>query len=135
MIDTSNHIISLHHFSKECTLDLAQAQFREKMKKRYLRLDRAICKSASFAMVCDRTDEMEKLKRFLLDFSFLYPDKKIVLLVVRNHPEVCGINRMKYEINDRLKIVEYEFPDFNPKTSYGNDRAWKEILSGIQLIP
>lgn len=134
VIDTANHIISLHHFPKEDTLELGQDRFREKMMQRYHRLDSAICKSPAFAMICDRSDEIEKLKQFLLDFSFLYPDKKIVLLAVRNHMEMCSIDMTEYEVSNRLKIVEYKFSDHNPKTSYGNDEAWKEILAGIRLI-
>lgn len=48
--------------------------------------------------------------------------------------EMCSIDMTEYEVSNRLKIVEYKFSDHNPKTSYGNDEAWKEILAGIRLI-
>lgn len=134
--DITNNITSIHHFSRDIEVKKAQKEFLEKMNRRYKRLNDKLKKARRVVLICNRSDTIDKLQFFLMEFSFLYPHLEIKLINVLNN-EKMDINTYmmkQYVLSDCLSIEEYSFNDsFNSVTKEkadwrGNIGIWKDIL-------
>lgn len=135
--DVTNHIVSIHHFSKEKSLAEAQKSFISKMKCRFERMD-AELKNASKIVFCgNRSESQDDIVDFLQSFSMLYPNLKIKFLNVRDDKtlESNQCYRSKRIISDKLEIEEWIFNDSvdtNTNENYdwrGNIEKWSIMLS------
>ncbi len=84
--DNRNGIVSMHHFNKNVSLESAKWDFRGKMLRRAREVDRILKNSRSIILICNRQkDSFDDFKRFLHNFSRLYPDRDIALINIRNN--------------------------------------------------
>lgn len=136
VIDKTNNIISIHHFDKNIPLEDCQKEFISKMHRRYVNLHSKLKASSSLMLLCNRKADIKELENFLLDFSGLYENLHITLMNIRND---CTMNNTdiytrKYNISDKLKIIEHIFNDSidcktGEKYSWrGNEALWNFIL-------
>lgn len=141
--DTKNDIISIHHFDANKSLAEEHVRFRYLMQERYIRMHNEITNSETISLICNRTDSLEKLSQFLQQFGDIYPNQNIVLINIRsNDLDNDNIQENFIDINDHLRIVEYEFHDvnkdgsdlnLNPKAWLGNECAWNQVMQNIKI--
>ena len=133
--DVRNKVCSIHHFSRDVDLKQNQEIFREKMRRRYERLDKKIKESSSIGLVCNRNLEIEQFKTFLLEFSQIYPQKKIILINIKN--EDTKEKRIeKYDVNENLEIHQYILFDEGESGTHwwiGNSENWYWVLNHYEL--
>lgn len=136
--DTKNHISSIHHFKNDAPLLEEQKRFREKMLNRANKVDEILKNSSSIAFICDRSKATpEELISFLTRFDKIYPNKKIILINIKN----SNIQDIKKDVlfeNDNLKIIQFSFND-QPSSGdssdawKGNKEIWSTIIKPISL--
>lgn len=136
--DTKNHISSIHHFKNNVPILEEQEKFREKMLNRANKVDEILKNSSSIALICDRSRSTpEELISFLTRFDKIYPNKKILLINIKN----SNIQDVKKDIlfeNDNLKIIQFSFKD-QPSSGdssdawKGNKEIWSTIIKSISL--
>ena len=134
--DTKNNIISVHHFPWAEDIEQSKIEFRDKMKKRFKRLDDNMNNAKRVVLLCYRTDSVDKLQCFLKKISSLYPHLEIKLINMRNNPEmdVNEYEKRMYVAGDGLFIEDYSFNDtFNPDVVKhgefaGNAPIWNDVL-------
>lgn len=79
--DTKNGIVSMHHFSKHSSLENAKRDIRAKMINRGKKVDRILKNSRSIILIANRQrDSLDDFKRFIHNFSKIYPDRNITLV-------------------------------------------------------
>ncbi|MBR2578639.1 MAG: hypothetical protein IKE41_00665, partial [Clostridia bacterium] len=84
--DKKNGIVSMHHFSKYASVYDAQRDVREKMLRRGRKVDELLRKSRAIILICNRQrDSLDDFKRFIHDFSKLYPDRNIALVNIHSN--------------------------------------------------
>lgn len=84
--DNKNGIVSMHHFNKNVSLESAKWDVRGKMLRRGREVDRILKNSRSIILICNRQkDSFDDFKRFLHNFSRLYPDRNIALINIRSN--------------------------------------------------
>lgn len=141
VIDETNNITSIHHFSKNMSLEDCQQEFITKMHRRYVILHNTLKTSNTLMLVCNRKDDIKELENFLVNFSELYKNLNITLMNIRDD---CSMNNTdkytkKYNFSDKLTIVEHIFNDsINGKTGekyswIGNEVLWNSILRNYCL--
>lgn len=137
VVDTVNHITSIHHFSSEIPLQDQQIDFRKKMLERYKHTDQRIKNSKEVALLGTWNVDMEELIVFLSEFGNLYPSTNFTMINVRNNETAKGITERYRVINERLKISEYEFSDINPIHRVGGyaccNEKWDQIVGRLTL--
>lgn len=159
--DTKNNIISIHHFKESLSLKDAQVDVREKMLRRGNKVDEIFNKSDTIILLANRQKEsVHDLKKFINDFSALYPDKNVTLINVRNsnrnkvqekvlYNGVASLHKIKQsggKINrnsktkpssKKLQIIQYSFKNASPipgKHKWcGNENGWMKVVRNIEL--
>ena len=136
IIDTKNHIISIHHFPKSIEASKSQNPFIIKMKKRYEKLDHRLRESKRIVIVSNRTNSINSFQQFLEQFSNIYPHLIIKHINIRNDEKMSSqlYEKLNYIVSNKISIEEYCFNDtydsitgekFSPS---GNDEIWQQIL-------
>ena len=83
--DRKNGIVSMHHFSKYVSLEDDKKDVRAKMIRRGKRVDKILKKSNSIILICNRQrDSLDDFKKFIRNFSKLYPDRNITLINIHS---------------------------------------------------
>lgn len=83
--DRKNGIVSMHHFSKYVSLQDDKKDVRAKMIRRGKRVDKILKKSNSIILICNRQrDSLDDFKKFIRNFSKLYPDRNITLINIHS---------------------------------------------------
>ncbi len=83
--DKKNGIVSMHHFSKYVSLEDGKKDVRAKMIRRAKRVDKILKKSNSIILICNRQrDSLDDFKKFIRNFSKLYPDRNIALINIHS---------------------------------------------------
>ena len=138
VIDYKNQIISMHHFSKEKTLEEGKLIFQKVMKKRADLLKYRLLKSHNVLLLCNRVETVEELKKFLQKFSEIYPHMRITLVNVRHNKNI-GLNETegRFLKSGKLNLYDMELNDVNENGGWdwwkGNIAGWKAILNNINL--
>lgn len=133
--DIKNQICSVHHFDRETDLKLNQECFREIMSKRFERLDQKLKKADSIGIICNRGQSIDKLEEFLKIFSRIYPQKKVVLINVRDE-NTNDRTVEQHVIDEYLEIHEYVFRDkegCDEENWRGNRENWIWVLRHYEL--
>lgn len=133
--DKINNIVSIHHIKDNIPLDKGVNEFKTLMLKRYKRLDKHLKNANSIMMLSNHNKRKKDLQNFVINFSEIYPNKKITLVNIHNRKN--GKHKHIYKINDDLQIIEYFINDINklgpdPKKNknfwLGNEEKWIEIM-------
>lgn len=140
--DIKNKIAAIHYFSRNASVEMGQKEFLKKMNKRFTRLDEKLNKAKSAVLICNRTDDLEKLQQFLEKFSTLYPHLIIKLINIRNNENLQEnfCDAKQYLISEHLSIEEYSFNDSinsitNEKADWhGNVGMWREVLKKYDVV-
>lgn len=133
--DKKNGICSIHHFSKDLDLETSHVMFREKMARRYYNLDAEIKKSNVIGLICNRKHSIIEFIEFLKAFSQIYPQKKIILINIRDE-DINEKQRVRHVVDENLEIHEYIFCDKDKLkvTSWkGNKEGWDWVLSHYEM--
>lgn len=136
--DTKHEIVSMHHFSKNMSLESAKKEVRNTMLNRAKKVDEVFKKSDSIVFVCNRNKaSVEDFKKFLKGFDKIYPKKKITIINVYDNNS-NKVNKKTLFEEKNLKLIQYSFNDVSPdKKKYpdweGNPFGWKEVLGDIRL--
>lgn len=133
--DKQNQVYSIHHFRKEVPIKEEQTSFCETMLKRFERLHEIINKSGSIGLLCNRSQSLVELEVFLNAFSRMYPQKKIILINIRDE-DINERKVQRYAINEYLEIHEYRFRDnavSELETWKGNCENWAWVLRHYEL--
>jgi hypothetical protein len=139
VVDTKNHIVSMHHVSSEKALDIAVSEFVELMKKRFNDLNTAIKKQKRIIILSNHAASYQSLKCFIQNFTKLYSGKDFTLVNVHNRKNGSGRIHTK-EISRNARIIEFFFHDVhkngsdpvqNPNFWYGNEEEWDNVMHFI----
>lgn len=125
IVDTKNQVISIHHFPRDVDIFVQQRQFRDKMKKRFMRLQNRLENSCNLALVSNRVDTIEQIQDFLQRFSKLYPHLAMMLINIRNDEEMDSSTfTMRHYQVGKNDLLDYRLNDtFNSETQEKFD--WK----------
>lgn len=134
--DTTNDILSMHHFPKEQGISETLEEFHNKMRRRYLRLHSRLMNSASLLMLGYRQATEEQVKDTLLEFTDLYHHLSIHLINVSNTPEMDSseLRRKRHDLNDHLTATCCYFNDSYDTCHqkkfglWGNEALWARLL-------
>ena len=137
--DTTNDILSIHHFPKDREVVDALNDFRAMMRRRYLRLHDRLKNSGSLLMLGYRRGKEEQLENMLLEFSELYPHLSICLVHVDDDSEMSSTELLweQRTLNDRLTLTAYHFNnryDAVHQKKYGlwgNEAMWQRVMKEI----
>ena len=144
IIDTKNHITSLHHFSRKMSIPDAKKAFHTTMQKRYKRLDSYLRQAETICFICNRIYDdscSDELVNFLKEFDKIYPNKTVTLVNI-NKKDIPDIKIAKRQVAPNLLIKEYTFKDIhtngdNPETNYerwrGNEAIWRLLVKKMKL--
>lgn len=115
VIDKHNGMIAMHHFHKNSQIEQQFSNFLSKTFKRWQKIKNYLSLANNIVFISHRNDRLEDLEKFLFNFSTLY-DVNLTILNFRDNKN----NEYKkiYNINKKLKIVEFCFDDKFPP----NDR-------------
>lgn len=139
--DTTNQIISMHSFPVSMNIADFYPKFIQIMNKRFERLINILNDSKHITFLSNRND-INEIKKFLLDFNELYKDKIIVCINIEHSPELQDFYKSNIEsIKDNISIHHVYFNDVhingetkdNPKFWLGNEEKWKIICSTLHL--
>lgn len=136
--DTLNHIVSIHHFPGNMSIDSYYPQFIEKMNSRKDRLEALLHNASGIVLAAERTDPKEDLLSFLRSFSKLYPHLRIRLINLR-FDENMSYNTYKQETvfdDNILSYIDYTYNTTQHGVRIQEDyfAIWSRILSKISLI-
>ena len=134
--DTTNGILSLHHFPKDREIADTLNEFHSKMRRRYLRLHNRLMNSDSILMLGFRQDTEEQVINTLLEFSAIYPHLSSHLINVSDTPEMAAseLRQKHYDLNDRLAVTccyfnnSYDIDNQTKFGLWGNEALWHRIL-------
>ena len=144
IIDTKNHITSLHHFSRKMSIQDAKKAFHTTMQKRYKHLDDYLKQAETICFICNRiyADSCsDELVNFLKEFDKIYPNKTVTLVNI-NKKDISDIKIAKRQVAPNLLIKEYTFKDIhingdNPEINYdrwrGNEKIWRQLVKKMKL--
>lgn len=151
--DKKNNIVSMHHFSKNMSLEDGKKDVREKMIRRGKKVDVILKKSHSIILIANRQkDSFDDFKRFIKNFSKIYPDRDITLINVRCNNSDSVTKKLLYKgdavitskkkqivkekqtkkKNKKLKIIQYSFND-ESSSWQGNSSGWQQVMDDIEL--
>ena len=141
--DKKNNILSMHHIDSNLPLDKAVEQFKELMKKRYERLDHKLSLAQSILLVSNEQVSLSNLKKYVFEFSKIYPNKQITLINIEDIPD-DKFYKKTYHLSENICIVKYFFDDtFNVQNSndieksnfnwIGNKEKWIQLISEYGL--
>lgn len=83
--DNKNGIVSMHHFSKYISLEDAKKDVRAMMIRRGKKVDRILRNSNTILLICNRQkDSLGDFKRFIRNFSKMYPGRNITLINIHS---------------------------------------------------
>lgn len=133
VLDTKNNILSMHHFSKDKSLEKEHGRVRKLMLRRAQKLNDIILKSKSIALIYGQDGEStdKSLIDFIKKFGEIYPNQKIYLLNVLNS-DVEGIDSKVIFDEGNLKIIKFSFKDGGYWT--GNDIGWDTVMKSIDVV-
>lgn len=134
VFDTKNNICSVHHFERMVDIYENQEEFQKMMKNRFFRLDQAICKSSTIAIICNREEQEDSFVKFLKEFALLYPEKKITLINIYDK-KIEGRIKSVLSINDFLEVHSYTFDDKSTDLTrwQGDHENWNWVLRHYYL--
>ena len=136
LLDNLYGIKDMHHFSSDFDIESQLNNYRATMQRRYNRFESDIREATSVLIMSNYTEDFEKLKCFIVDFSIIYPNKKIKLVNVHTVDQPV-FKKITHKINDLLSIDEYFFndtnkygddPATNPAFWIGNEEMWLNII-------
>jgi len=141
VVDTTNKIISIHHFPKDISLEEGHKKFRDSMMHRYILLDEKLKQCKRIAIVCNRYTGIKQLGKFLFKFSEIYPHLDITLIHVYSRPYMnkTGFKKKTFILSPNLSIVQYRFNDifnFDTKKPFdwiGNETHWNRVFQEYDL--
>ncbi len=133
VVDTKNHIISIHHFLESMTMTASYPMFKEKMDKRAKNLEKKLTEAKRVVLISDRPDSIDELTGFLKSFSEMYPHLNIRLINMR-HDEKLDYESYNEELiyeDEKLSYIEYSLNDTQQGilVPEGNAYVWSRILS------
>ncbi len=136
--DTKNEILSVHHFSAYKPLNEEHKKFREIMLNRASKIDNILNDSDSIALLYShecmdsKFPEDGKLTEFLKEFSKIYANKKIFLIVTK----IDTVNDIEKKVlfeEHNLKIIKFTFRDCGSNWT-GDHDAWDQVMKNIKLV-
>lgn len=135
VIDVDNRIISLHHFPKRKSLIKGHEQFLGMSEFIYDNLNARLKNAENIFLLSYWTYPIYDLEDFVIRFSKVYANKKILLVNVRNNNQLNAdtiIEESKIITKD-IKIIDYTINDTYDENGKeydwkGNNAAWKKIL-------
>ena len=138
--DIDTGMVAMHDFHKNAPINEQLKDFKNKYKKRCNYLVKSIEKVKNICFVCNRSESIEEIKDFLIEFSKLYKDKNITLVNIRHNEN----NKMIYEysISQNIKIYDVNDNDINengsnpvvnPKFWVGNKQLWNGICDKLVI--
>ncbi len=96
--DKKNNIVSIHHFSKNMSLEDGKKDVRDKMIRRGKKMDVILKKSQSIILVANRQkDSLDDFKKFIKNFSKMYPGRNITLVNIRSNDSDNVTKKLLYE--------------------------------------
>ena len=135
VVDTLNHIISIHHFPANVWMSISYPMFVQKMKYRAERMESVLQHSSSIALVANRLESNTEMLSFLKSFADLYPHLRIGLINIRNDVTKSHDNYSENTVynDNRLLFKEYFINDAQqwPYAWDGNTFAWSQILNNF----
>ena len=158
VVDKKNGIVSMHHFSKNASAEEGKWGFRDKMLRRARKVDQIFKNSRSIILIANRQkDSLDDFKRFVNDFSKLYPDRNIALINIHSNNSntvtketlyegiaatsekkskktKSGVKNRKQNKNKRkkLRVIQYNFNDSSSSWE-GNPSGWMYVMNDIEL--
>lgn len=137
--DTTNGILSLHHFPKDREVADVLNYFRAMMRRRYLRLHDRLMNSGSLLMLGYQHGKEEELENALLGFSEIYPHLSICLVHVNDDSEIISteLRREQRVLNERLTLIAYHFNNRYDAVAqkkyglWGNEAMWQRVMKEI----
>lgn len=134
--DTSNGMVSVHHFSVDKDINLGYLAFKKTMKHRYNIMKNHMLFSDHILFISNRNEPIENFEKFLIEISKLFKCK-CTYLNIRN----SEINeKIEQQITPNLKIIDYSFNDLhpdglidNPNLWLGNTGEWNNIMKKIKI--
>ena len=134
--DTTNDILSIHHFPKDREIAEVLNEFHGKMRRRYLRLHDRLLNSGSCLMLGYRKNTEDQVANTLLAFAAIYPHLSIHLINVNDTPEMDSseLRLKRRDLSDCLTATNCYFnSSFDTQNQkkfglWGNEVLWRRIL-------
>lgn len=137
--DTTNDILSIHHFPRDREPADALNDFHRMMRRRYLKLHDRLMNSGSLLMLGYRQGNEEQAENTLLSFSEIYPHLSIHLVNVNDASKMISteLRREQRAVNDHLTLTLYDFNNSYDTVNqikyglWGNEAMWQRVMKEI----
>lgn len=139
--DKRTSMISLHHFSRDKSVEEQKKDILKIFKRRCKRMKKILSDGKRVCFVCNRTDARERLLSFIAEMAAMFPHTRFVLINVRHDEKNCEVyykqisRRLSfYEICGADKHEKGSTPE-NPLFWLGNEQLWNAVCRRLILRP
>lgn len=139
--DRNTRMVSLHHFSRDRSVEEQKADVLKTFQRRCERMRRILSEGKTVCFVCNRTERREELVSFAEKLSSAFPRTRFILVNIRHGESSFTVRYGSvfrrlffYEVCGTDSHEKGTTPE-NPSFWLGSERLWNAVCGKLAFKP